>query len=213
MNSTKSADGKGGGQAEVFIVDDDDGMRRGMAFLLKAAGYRASAFASGQEFLDFFSPGMSGCLLLDVRMPGMSGLELQQRLGEMGSELPVIVVTAFANVPMAVRALKAGAFDFIEKPFEGADLVEKIRRALAVANRNRHDADNARNIRNRAELLTPRERQVMELVVAGKLNKQIASDLEISIKTVENHRACVMRKMAAESLADLVRMSLAAGIG
>ena len=194
----------------IFVVDDDDGMRRGLEFLLASAGYRSAGFDSAQAFLDYYRPGMPGCLLLDVRMPGMSGLELQQRMRAERILIPVIIVTAFANVPMAVRAIQAGAFDFIEKPFEGADLLERIRRALAQEHAQRGDECSRREVERRLASLTPREREVMDLVVVGKLNKQIARDLGISMKTVENHRARVMEKMQAESLAELVRMTLGA---
>ncbi|HAU36840.1 MAG TPA: DNA-binding response regulator [Phycisphaerales bacterium] len=194
----------------VFIVDDDAGMRKGMDFLVSSAGYRCVSFASAEEFLEFLRPEMRGCLLLDVRMPGMGGLELQQELAARKLQLPVIIVTAFANVPMAVRAIQAGAFDFVEKPFEGSELLEHVRRALASERREWRDAEQLREIRERIASLTPREREVMDLVVAGRLNKEIAAELGISIKTVENHRACVMQKTRADSLATLVRMSLAA---
>lgn len=194
----------------VFVVDDDDGMRKGLEFLLDSAGYQAEGFDSARAFLDYYRPSMRGCLLLDVRMPGMSGLELQQHLRAERIRIPVIIVTAFANVPMAVRAIQAGAFDFIEKPFEGADLLERIGRALAREQEQRQDEGFRREVERRLASLTPREREVMDLVVAGRLNKQIAGDLGISMKTVENHRARVMDKMQAESLAELVRMTVAA---
>ena len=194
----------------VFVVDDDEGMRKGMEFLLHSAGYQTEGFGSAQAFLDHYRPSMRGCLLLDVRMPGMSGLELQQHLQAERIRIPVIIVTAFANVPMAVRAIQAGAFDFIEKPFEGADLLERIGRALAREQEQRQDEGFQREVQRRLASLTPREREVMDLVVAGRLNKQIAGDLGISMKTVENHRARVMDKMQAESLAELVRMTVTA---
>ena len=197
-------------EAVIFIVDDDDGMRRGMDFLVASAGYRAVSFASAEDFLEYFRPDMRGCLLLDVRMPGMGGLELQQQMAARKIRLPVIIVTAFANVPMAVRAVQAGAFDFVEKPFEGSDLLDRIRRALARENREWEDAGTQRQLRRRIATLTPREREVMDMVVTGLLNKEIAAELGISIKTVENHRASVMQKTGADGLAALVRMSLAA---
>jgi len=206
-----TADSNPGGAATVFVVDDDDGMRRGMEFLIDSAGYPVRAFDSAKAFLDAYRPGTKGCLLLDVRMPGMSGLELQQHLRAERIGIPVIIVTAFANVPMAVQAIKAGAFDFIEKPFEGSELLARVRRALALAERADTDERRAGEIRSRLAALTPREREVMELVVAGRLNKQIAGELGISMKTVENHRARVMEKMNAESLAELVRMAMDAG--
>jgi two-component system, LuxR family, response regulator FixJ len=207
--SDKAADSQA---ASVFIVDDDDSMRRGMEFLVRSAGYEAEGFSSGEAFLERFASGVSGCLLLDVRMPGMNGLELQERLREMNSSLPVILVTAYADVPMAVRAMQAGALDFIEKPFRGSELLSRIRRALAQKAAQRADAAQMEAIRRRVEGLTPREREIMMLVVSGLLNKQIAAELGISMKTVENHRAQVMRKMGVEGVAGLVRAVLTVGV-
>ncbi len=197
----------------VFIVDDDDAMRRGLKFLVTSAGHEAKGFDSAQAFLDYYQPTMRGCLLLDVRMPGMSGLELQEHLRSEGITIPVIMVTAFGNIPLAVRAMKTGVFDFIEKPFEGSELLDRIHRALAREDRSHEDAKYLRKIRNRLDSLTPREREVLELVITGMLNKQIAGELGISIKTVENHRARVMDKMQIVSLAELVRLAIAAGVG
>ena len=208
MGQPVSRSGPKQSAAVVFVVDDDDGMRKGMEFLLASAGYEAKGFDSARAFLDYYRPSMRGCLLLDVRMPGMSGLELQQHLEAQRIGIPVIIVTAFANVPMAVRAIQAGAVDFIEKPFEGSDLLERIARAMAREHQQFSDEKSRRQIESRLASLTPREREVMDLVVVGKLNKQIAGDLGISMKTVENHRARVMEKMQAESLAELVRMTL-----
>ena len=196
----------------VFVVDDDDGMRRGTEFLVRSAGYQVRSFDSARAFLDAYEPAMRGCLLLDVRMPGMSGLELQDHLREERIRIPIIIITAFANVPMAVRAMQTGAFDFIEKPFDGAALINRIRRAIAQDVSERQDQQRVREAHQRIERLTPREREVMELVVDGRLNKQIAGDLGISMKTVENHRARVMEKMEVVSLADLVRLAIAAGV-
>ena len=196
----------------VFVVDDDDGMRRGTEFLVRSAGYQVRSFDSARAFLDAYEPAMRGCLLLDVRMPGMSGLELQEHLREERIRIPIIIITAFANVPMAVRAMQTGAFDFIEKPFDGAALINRIRRAIAQDVSERQDQQRVREAHQRIERLTPREREVMELVVDGRLNKQIAGDLGISMRTVENHRARVMEKMEVVSLADLVRLAIAAGV-
>ena len=196
----------------IFVVDDDDAMRRGIEFLIRSAGYKVKSFDSAPAFLAHYRPPMGGCLLLDVRMPGMDGLRLLDHLRDHGSDVPVIFVTAFGNIPMAVRALKTGAFDFIEKPFDGADLLARIRNALAKAAQATGRVDH-RQIQARLESLTPREREVMERVVSGMLNKQIAGELGISIKTVETHRAQVMEKMQAQSLAELVRMAIATSIG
>ncbi len=196
----------------VYVIDDDDAMRQGMQFLLRSAGLSARCFASGAEFLDSIDPHARGCILLDVRMPGMSGLELQEELRRRKVRLPVILVTGHGNVPMAVRAMRSGAFDFIEKPFEGPVLLDRVRSAIAADAEARVDDDRERELRKRIERLTPREREVMALVVEGMLNKQIAAELNISMKTVENHRAHVMEKLGAQSLADLVRMAVALGL-
>jgi two-component system response regulator TtrR len=195
----------------VFVVDDDEGMRKGLRFLLESAGYRVETLDSAQAFLDRYRPSMRGCVLLDVRMPGMSGLELQERLRAEDIAIPVIIVTAHANVPMAVDAMQNGALDFIEKPFEGSALLSRVRRALAHDARHRVRDGERKACSERLESLTPREREVLDLVVEGMLNKQIAAELGISMKTVEHHRARAMQKMQVESLAHLVRtmMSLA----
>jgi two-component system response regulator TtrR len=192
----------------VFVVDDDEGMRKGLRFLLESAGYRVETLASAQAFLDRCRSSMRGCVLLDVRMPGMSGLEVQKHLRSENIAIPVIIVTAHANVPMAVDAMQDGAFDFVEKPFDGSALLSRVRKAIA------HDArhqvrDGQRKVgEQRLSSLTPREREVLNLVVDGMLNKQIAAELGISMKTVEHHRANVMQKMQAESLAHLVRITM-----
>ena len=193
----------------VFVVDDDAGMRHGLEFLLKHAGMQVQGFGSAKDFLDFYRPGMRGCLLLDVRMPGISGLDLQEHLRKNGIKLPVVILTAYGNIPMAVRAMQQGAVDFIEKPYDSAVLLERVHRALAEEAQVHLDAQRIEQLRQCFESLTPREREVMRLVVSGMLNKQIAAELGISMKTVENHRACVMDKMEAQSLADLVKMSMA----
>ena len=212
MNQTKGPEAQGDNDVTVFIVDDDEGMRRGLEFLVRSAGYEAKCFESAPPFLEFYKPTMRGCLLLDVRMPGMSGLELQEHLQSRRIGIPVIIVTAFANVPMAVRAIQAGAFDFIEKPFEGAALLTRVRRALAQDEQIRADGEDTEEACRRLALLTPREREVMNLVVDGMLNKQVAADLGISMKTVETHRARVMDKMGVQSLAELVRLAIEAGV-
>ena len=211
MSMTRRTDSSPPPDATVFVVDDDDAMRDGLAFLIRAAGYEARTFDSAQAFLDACGPTMRGCLLLDVRMPGMSGLELQEQLQSRRITLPVIIVTAYANVPMAVRAMQGGAFDFIEKPFDDTVLINRIRTALSLESQRSADEAEVRKIRRRIDELTPRENEVMSLVVDGLLNKQIAAKLDVSMKTVEIHRSRVMTKMQAESLAQLVRMVIAAG--
>jgi two-component system response regulator FixJ len=192
----------------VYVVDDDDGMRNALHTLLSTVGYTTATFSRAQDFLQKFKPDEPGCLVLDVRMPEMSGLELQQQLNRMGSMLPVIFITGHGDVPMAVQAMKEGAFEFIQKPFRDQDLLDRINHAL------QHDAENRKSVARRAEVmrrlesLTPRERQVMDLVVDGGANKVIAIDLGLSERTVEIHRAKVMEKMGARSVAHLVKMHL-----
>ncbi|MBI1368001.1 MAG: response regulator [Planctomycetes bacterium] len=192
----------------VYVVDDDHAMRESLAYLITSHGLHVETFASAETFLDHYKEGRHACLVLDVRMPGMSGLELQKLLAERQSKLPVILLTAHGDVPMAVKAMRAGAFDFVEKPGNGHMLLERILRALEQSRQAQADKQRVETVQAAIEELSRRERQVMDLVVAGKLNKQIAAELGISIKTVEVHRARMMAKMKAENLADLVRMVL-----
>ncbi|GGF43617.1 transcriptional regulatory protein FixJ [Aliidongia dinghuensis] len=199
--------------AKVYIVDDDEAVRESLEALLISHGYATATFASGRAFLDASDPGAEGCLLTDVRMPDMDGLELQERTAESRPNLAVIVITGHGDVPLAVRAMKAGAVDFVEKPFTEDIIVQAVAKALQFAadRRSRH-ADRG-EIAGRLEQLTAREREVLQGLVAGLPNKTIAYDLGISPRTVEIHRARVMEKMQARSLSELVRLSLAAGIG
>jgi FixJ family two-component response regulator len=174
-------------------------------WLLEAEGLAVETFDSGETFLAAFNESMSGCVVLDVRMPGMSGLELYERLSEKGFALPVIFVTGHGDVPMAVSALKKGASDFIEKPFNDRDMLRLIDQCLSSERSQRVKRQRSADIQRRVDHLTHREREVLDLIVLGKLNKQIADELGISIKTVEVHRARVMEKMAAGSLAELVQ--------
>jgi two-component system response regulator FixJ len=192
----------------IYVVDDDEGMRRALNMLLSTIGYKTVVFAAPSEFLAQFDPNTSGCLVLDIRMPGMSGLELQQRLNRMGSMLPVIFITGHGDVPMAVQAMKEGAFEFIQKPFRDQDLLDRINHALQQDAENRLTVARRAEISRRLETLTPRERQVMDLVVEGAPNKVIAIDLGLSERTVEIHRAKVMEKMGARSVAHLVKMHM-----
>lgn len=200
-------------EQRVYIVDDDEALRDSLVWLLDSAGYASESFDSAERFLEAYGEHMAGCLLLDVRMPGMSGLELYERLRELHSTLPVVFITGHGDVPMAVAALKRGAADFIEKPFGDEDMLRLVEQCLTAErehrSRRRQDAEVAR----RMDQLTQREREVLELIIAGKLNKQIADMLGISIKTVEVHRARVMEKMNASSLAELVQNVMACDAG
>ena len=195
----------------IFVVDDDSAVRDALKLLLRSVGQAVETFGSGQEFIEAYSEDRPGCLVLDIRMPGMSGLELQQKLNERHSILPIIFITGHGDVPMAVEAMQAGAVDFIQKPFRDQDLIDRINQALEKDNNNRAALGERNDIRHRLETLTPREREVLDLVVHGKANKVIAGDLKLSQRTVEIHRARVMEKMQASSLAHLVRMVLEVG--
>ena len=190
----------------VFIVDDDEAVRSSLRLLLKSVGLVPAAMGSAREFLQKYDPTQPGCLVLDVRMPEMSGLELQEQLNLLGAVIPVIFITGHGDVPMAVEAMQAGAFDFLQKPFRDQDLIDRIQRALEKDRTNRAVLDERAVIRQRLESLTPREREVLQMVASGKPNKIMASDLGVSQRTVEIHRARVMEKMGATSLAQLVRM-------
>ncbi len=196
----------------VFIVDDDEALRRSLQWLLESVSLRSEAYASSKEFLDTYDPERPGCLVLDVRMPGISGLDLQEMLTTRGISLPVIIVTGHADVPMAIRALKSGAFEFIEKPYSDQVLLDRIHQAIALDGEQRRDGSRKADVASRLALLTPREREVMDLVVRGKANKQIANALKLSPKTIEVHRAQVMKKLRAESVAELVRLAVTAGV-
>lgn len=192
----------------VFVVDDDQAMRNSLKWLIEAVGLTVKTFDSADAFLAATYPGLAGCLLLDVRMPGMSGLELQAHLKRQEFRMPVIIITGHGDVAMAVQAMKAGAVDFIEKPFNDEALLSSIRNALDHDKEQR--VTNARRAEIAASLaeLTPREYEVMAMVTDGKSNKEIAAALGVSTKTIEAHRARVMEKMRAGSLAELVRMAL-----
>jgi two-component system response regulator FixJ len=192
----------------VNVVDDDDGMRRALDTLLSTVGYKTAVFSRPSEFLANFKIDSPGCLVLDIRMPDMSGLELQQHLNRIGSMLPVIFITGHGDVPMAVQAMKEGAFEFVQKPFRDQDLLDRINHALKQDAENRNTVARRTEVLQRLESLTPRERQVMDLVVDGAANKVIAIDLDLSERTVEIHRAKVMEKMGARSVAHLVKLHL-----
>jgi two-component system, LuxR family, response regulator FixJ len=190
----------------VFVVDDDESVRSSLRFLLRTAGLESRAFGSAPEFLQSYDPAQPGCLVLDVRMPGMNGLELQQELNLRGAIIPVIFITGHGDIPMAVEAMQHGAHDFLQKPFRDEDLIERIQKALARDAEARAGLEGHKAIRASLESLTPREREVLELMVRGKPNKVMAHELGVSQRTVEIHRARVMEKSGAASLAELVRM-------
>ena len=190
----------------VIVVDDDEAVRKSLQMLLKSVGHVAVGYASAQQFLAAWDKDQSGCLVLDVRMPGMSGLELQQELNRRGAVLPVIFITGHGDIPMAVAAMQSGAFDFLQKPFRDQDLIDRIQRGLEQDRVNREQLREQGRIRAQFASLTPREREVLTLVVAGNANKVMAADLGVSQRTIEIHRGRVMEKMGARSLAQLVRM-------
>lgn len=194
--------------AAVYIVDDDKAVRDSLRWLIESIKLNVETFSSAQEFLENYRNNTISCLLLDIRMPGLSGLELQQELKQRGIHLPVIFITGHGDVPMAVRAMKAGAYDFIEKPFNDQELLDRIQQALLDYQCSREKQDYYRELKQRVERLTVREDEVMNMVVDGKQNKDIATKLGISTKTVEVHRAHVMDKMGASSVAELVRMAI-----
>lgn len=196
----------------VFIVDDDAGVRDSLISLLDSVGMNAESFGSSEAFLGSFDRSRSGCLLLDVFLPEMSGLELQTRLAEAAINLPIIVMTGFGDVSLAVQAMKAGAVDFIEKPPDPDTIVESIRRALALEKTRHLESDADRQTAEKIAGLTSRERDVFDHLVIGQPNKIIAYELGLSTRTVEHYRARVMSKMEATSLSHLVRMALAAGL-
>jgi len=196
----------------VFVVDDDEQARMSVCALVQSMGLRAKAFSSAEEFLASYHEAGPACLVVDVRMLGMSGLELQEELNRRNLLLPVIVLTAYARIPMTVRAIKAGAVTLLEKPYEDDDLWDAIRRALAHDAERRSEYERREEIRGRAGRLTSAERQVMEMVVQGKANKAIAKQLDISVRTVENRRREVFRKMQTDSVAELVRLVIEANL-
>ena len=194
-------------EATVYIVDDDKAVRRFLEGLIKSVGLKVTSCASAREFFDIYEPCSQGCILLDIRMPGTSGLEMQKMLNENKISLPVIILTGHGDVQIAVHAMKAGAVDFIEKPFNNELLLDRIQTTVEQSLRSSTCGVDRTRIAERIELLTPRERQVLDLVVAGETNKGVARQLRISERTVEIHRAKVMAKMKAKSLAELVKMA------
>ena len=192
----------------VFIVDDDAAIRFAMGALMESVNLPHKIFNSADDFLVNESEQRPGCLILDIRMPGLDGLELQQELIERNNTLPIIFITGHGDVPMAVEAMRKGAVDFIQKPFRDQELLDRIRKALATDQQRREKRDRVEQVADRLDKLTKREREVFDLVVTGKPNKIIAFELDVSQRTVEIHRARVMEKMQANSLADLVKMHM-----
>jgi len=196
----------------VYVVDDDDGVRDALKVLLESDDLTTEVFSSGKEFMNSFRDDVTSCLLLDVQMPDMNGLEMQAELASHQIKLPIIIITGYGDVPVAVAAMKAGAIDFIEKPFSDDRILTSVRKALEIGTKDREEHSIISDARSRLERLTSREREILDYLIVGHLNKVIAFELGISTRTVEIHRARIMEKMDAESLAHLVRMTLSLGI-
>jgi len=194
-------------RATVFVIDDDPSMREALEDLITSVGLEARLFASPREFLESKRPDAPGCLVLDVRLPGMSGLTFQQELAKTGSALPVIFLTGHGDIPMSVRAMKAGAIEFLTKPFHDQELLDAIHAAIERDRRDRREEALVGELQERYGALTGREREIMALVACGRANKQIAAELQVSEMTVKVHRGQIMRKMHARSLPELVRMA------
>lgn len=195
-------------EATVFVVDDDPAIRKSLRWLIESVGLKVQTHELASEFLESYSPDVPGCLVLDVRIPGMSGLELQEKLRERGYDIPVIIVSGYGDVPMAVRAMRAGAIDFLEKPVSDQVLLDYIQKGIESDIKNKRNRVQNQDLMERKELLTRREREVMEYVVAGFSSREIAEKLNVSFKTVEAHRAKIMKKMQAKSVPKLIQMDL-----
>ncbi|WP_417376095.1 response regulator transcription factor [Gimesia maris] len=195
-------------EATVFVVDDDPAIRKSLRWLIESVGLKVQTHEFASEFLESYSPDIPGCLVLDIRIPGMSGLELQEKLRERGYDIPVIIVSGYGDVPMAVRAMKAGAIDFLEKPVSDQVLLDYIQKGIETDIKNKQNRIQNQDLMERKELLTRREREVMEYVVAGFSSREIAGTLNVSFKTVEAHRAKIMKKMQARSVPKLIQMDL-----
>ena len=197
-------------ETTVFLIDDDSAMRKSIDYLIQSIGLRCQSYATAQEFLDGADPETPGCILTDVRMPGLSGLDLLEEMRGRAFLSPVIIITGHADVPMAVRAFKSGALDFIEKPFNDQMLLDKVQEAIELDVSRRTVLSQRATVMDRLGTLTTRETEVLERVIAGKANKEVAADLGLSEKTIEVHRSRVMKKMRALNAADLIRMVLEA---
>jgi FixJ family two-component response regulator len=196
----------------VFLVDDDHAVRDALELLLEAASFKTASFENAMAFLDAYTQNQAGCLVLDIRMPDMSGMELQDALAAKEITLPIIFLTGHGNVPMSARAFRTGAIDFMEKPFDESALLERIGEAIQLDRTNRETLARRENARARLTTLTPREQQVMLLVVTGKVNKEIAAELNLSHRTVEIHRSRVMEKTGTQSLTRLIELAVASGL-
>lgn len=196
----------------VYVVDDDQAMVESLTWIIESVGLRAKAYTRAQEFLDAYDPLQHGCILLDVRMPGMSGPELQARLNSMNATIPIIFISGHGDVPLAVRVMKAGAVDFLTKPFNDQVLLESINKALRTDKLNHEKLQESAQAEAKFSLLSPREVQVLQGIVSGKQNKVISAELNISLKTVEAHRASVMKKMSVKSVPELVKLVLTNGV-
>ncbi len=196
----------------VFIVDDDQDMRESLADLMDSVGFNTMSYANANDFLTDYSTERLGCLVLDIRMPGMSGLELQQELNRRDAVLPIIFISGHGDIPMAVKAMHHGALDFIQKPFRDQDLLDRVNQALKSCHKQHNSQQQSHSVKEHIHNLTPREHQIMEMIVEGKANKVIAIDLGLSQRTIEAHRKNVMQKLEARSLADLVRIVTQTGL-
>lgn len=192
----------------IHVVDDEPDVRDALRLLLHSLGYQVRTYASAQEFLDTYQAAATGCLVLDVRLPGMNGMELQRQLKALGIAIPIVFISGHGDIPMAVRAVQAGAVDFLEKPFNDQDLLDRVERALSVAREQLARAETQAEVEREMAALTPREQEVMERLLEGKPNKVIARELDVSVRTVEIHRARVLQKMEVDNVPQLVRKVL-----